>query len=61
MVSGIAVEMYLQVIRDPRWGLCYESFSEDSEIVSAMTSAVVGYQGIPPKGHPYGYPYVASR
>ncbi|XP_050243848.1 uncharacterized protein LOC126692322 isoform X9 [Quercus robur] len=26
-----------------------------------MTSAVVGYQGIPPKGHPNGYPYVASR
>ena len=48
-------------MRDPRWGRCYESFSEDSEIVSAMASAVVGYQGIPPEGHPSGYPYVAGR
>ncbi|KAK4582537.1 hypothetical protein RGQ29_025651 [Quercus rubra] len=58
--TNFSIAPCVAVIRDPRWGLCYESFSEDSEIVSAMTSAVVGYQGIPPKGHPYGYPYVAS-
>ncbi|KAL4606147.1 hypothetical protein ACB092_09G081400 [Castanea dentata] len=59
--TNFSVAPCVAVMRDPRWGRCYESFSEDSEIVSAMTSAVVGYQGIPPKGHPNGYPYVAGR
>jgi len=35
----------LCVARDDRWGRTYESFSEDPEVVSAMASAVTGYQG----------------
>ncbi|PIA54392.1 hypothetical protein AQUCO_00900735v1 [Aquilegia coerulea] len=49
------------VCRDPRWGRCYESFSEDTEIVRKMTSIVSGLQGVPPEGHPRGYPFVAGR
>ncbi|KAL9238717.1 hypothetical protein vseg_013101 [Gypsophila vaccaria] len=49
------------VCKDPRWGRCYESYSEDTEIVRKMTSIVSGLQGIPPRGHPKGYPYVAGR
>ncbi|KAK9755727.1 hypothetical protein RND81_01G045700 [Saponaria officinalis] len=49
------------VCRDPRWGRCYESYSEDTEIVRKMTSIVSGLQGKPPRGHPNGYPYVAGR
>ncbi|XP_010256652.1 PREDICTED: uncharacterized protein LOC104596995 isoform X2 [Nelumbo nucifera] len=50
-----------QVCKDPRWGRCYESFSEDTEVVRKMTLVVVGLQGLPPEGHPKGYPYVAGR
>ncbi|KAF8396891.1 hypothetical protein HHK36_018526 [Tetracentron sinense] len=49
------------VIKDPRWGRCYESFSEDTELVRSMTSIVSGLQGVPPEGHLNGYPYVAGR
>lgn len=49
------------VTKDPRWGRCYESFSEDTSIVRKMTSVVSGLQGKPPVGHPNGYPYVAGR
>ncbi|XP_074273281.1 uncharacterized protein LOC141596895 isoform X2 [Silene latifolia] len=49
------------VCKDPRWGRCYESYSEDTEIVRKMTSIVSGLQGNPPMGHPNGYPYVAGR
>ncbi|GAB2234978.1 hypothetical protein Droror1_Dr00004254 [Drosera rotundifolia] len=49
------------VSRDPRWGRCYESYSEDTEIVRKMTSIVLGLQGEPPEGHPYGYPFIAGR
>ncbi|KAI3938497.1 hypothetical protein MKW98_012760, partial [Papaver atlanticum] len=49
------------VARDPRWGRYYESFSEDTEIVRNMASIVAGLQGLPPAGHPNGYPYVAGR
>ncbi|NLF05246.1 MAG: beta-glucosidase [Actinomycetales bacterium] len=31
--------------RDDRWGRTYESFSEHPDVVSAMASAVTGYQG----------------
>ncbi|KAF8394941.1 hypothetical protein HHK36_018880 [Tetracentron sinense] len=51
----------LAVCKDPRWGRSYESFSEDTEIVRKMTSSVTGLQGLPPQGHPNGYPYVAGR
>ncbi|KAL5991559.1 hypothetical protein ACLOJK_012468 [Asimina triloba] len=49
------------VSRDPRWGRCFECFSEDTEVVQTMTSSVSGLQGEPPEGHPSGYPYVAGR
>ncbi|KAF3955221.1 hypothetical protein CMV_019535 [Castanea mollissima] len=49
------------VCRDPRWGRCYESYSEDTEIVRKMTSIVTGLQGQLPHKHPKGYPFVAGR
>ncbi|XVF19918.1 hypothetical protein REPUB_Repub11eG0152600 [Reevesia pubescens] len=49
------------VCRDARWGRCYESYSEDTEIVRKMTSIITGLQGQPPVGHPKGYPFVAGR
>ncbi|XP_020242073.1 uncharacterized protein LOC109820359 isoform X1 [Asparagus officinalis] len=48
------------VCRDPRWGRCYESYSEDPEIVRMMTPIVSGLQGSPPEGHPAGYPFLAG-
>lgn len=55
------VKNTLQVIRDPRWGRCYESYSEDSEVVRKMSCLVTGLQGPPPEGHPHGYPFLAGR
>ncbi|XP_057548856.1 uncharacterized protein LOC130827216 [Amaranthus tricolor] len=49
------------VCRDPRWGRCYESYSEDTQIVKKMTSIVSGLQGNPPKEHLNGYPFLAGR
>ncbi|KAI8016687.1 Beta-glucosidase BoGH3B [Camellia lanceoleosa] len=49
------------VCRDSRWGRCYESYSEDAEIVRKMTSIVTGLQGQLPQGHTKGYPFVAGR
>ncbi|KAI9117804.1 hypothetical protein K1719_011219 [Acacia pycnantha] len=49
------------VCKDPRCGRCYESYSEDTEIVRKMSSIVSGLQGQPPQGHPHGYPFVAGR
>ncbi|XP_050289657.1 uncharacterized protein LOC126727782 isoform X1 [Quercus robur] len=49
------------VCRDPRWGRCYESYSEDTEIVRKMTSIITGLQGQLPHIHPKGYPFVAGR
>lgn len=48
------------VCRDPRWGRCYESYSEDPEIVRMMTLIISGLQGTPPQGHPAGYPFLAG-
>ncbi|KAH9627565.1 hypothetical protein KSS87_009565 [Heliosperma pusillum] len=44
--------------RDPRWGRCYESYSEDPEVVRKMASVISGMQGEPPEDHPKGHPYV---
>ncbi|CAN1765337.1 Beta-glucosidase BoGH3B [Linum perenne] len=49
------------VCRDPRWGRCYESYSEDPEIVKSMTELVTGLQGDPPSNSPEGFPYVAGK
>ncbi|KAF5184244.1 Beta-glucosidase bogh3b [Thalictrum thalictroides] len=35
----------IAVCRDPRWGRCYESYSEDPTIVQQMTELVPGLQG----------------
>ncbi|TVU31471.1 hypothetical protein EJB05_23157, partial [Eragrostis curvula] len=49
------------VCRDPRWGRCYESFSEDPKVVQLMTSIISGFQGeIPAKSTKKGVPYVAG-
>ncbi|XP_011094170.1 uncharacterized protein LOC105173942 [Sesamum indicum] len=49
------------VCRDPRWGRCYESYSEDSEIVQAMTEIIPGLQGDIPANSRQGVPYVAGK
>ncbi|KAF6168630.1 hypothetical protein GIB67_005242 [Kingdonia uniflora] len=48
----------IAVCRDPRWGRCYESYSEDTEIVRSMSKIILGLQGSPPRNHTKGYPYV---
>ncbi|OMO62638.1 hypothetical protein COLO4_32979 [Corchorus olitorius] len=49
-----------QVCRDPRWGRCYESYSEDPEIVKAMTEIIPGLQGDVPDSR-RGTPFVAGQ
>ncbi|KAJ7526914.1 hypothetical protein O6H91_16G027700 [Diphasiastrum complanatum] len=33
--------------RDPRWGRCYESYGEDTDLVRNMTDIIIGLQGEP--------------
>ncbi|XP_071710151.1 uncharacterized protein [Rutidosis leptorrhynchoides] len=51
----------IAVCRDPRWGRCYESYSEDTELVQNMTDIILGLQGEIPKGSRLGVPYVAGK
>ncbi|WOH06267.1 hypothetical protein DCAR_0625690 [Daucus carota subsp. sativus] len=51
----------IAVCRDPRWGRCYESYSEDPEIVRAMTEFVPGLQGDIPSNSRKGVPYVSGK
>ncbi|KAK8641311.1 hypothetical protein V6N13_010724 [Hibiscus sabdariffa] len=51
----------IAVCRDPRWGRCYESYSEDPNIVREMTDIINGLQGEIPKGSPKGAPYVGGQ
>ncbi|KAK9670244.1 hypothetical protein RND81_13G188900 [Saponaria officinalis] len=51
----------IAVCRDPRWGRCYESYSEDPQIVREMTDIIYGLQGQNPEGSLKGVPYVAKR
>ncbi|XVE90193.1 hypothetical protein DITRI_Ditri20bG0058900 [Diplodiscus trichospermus] len=51
----------IAVCRDPRWGRCYESYSEDPQIVQAMTEIVPGLQGDIPANSPKGIPFVAGK
>nr|GLL32424.1 lysosomal beta glucosidase-like [Ipomoea trifida] len=51
----------IAVCRDPRWGRCYESYSEDVEIVKKMTELIPGLQGDIPPNHPKGIPYVGGK
>ena len=50
----------MQVCRDPRWGRCYESFSEDPKLVQRMTSVISGLQGEIPADGRRGAPFVAA-
>ncbi|GMJ02473.1 hypothetical protein like AT5G04885 [Hibiscus trionum] len=47
----------IAVCRDPRWGRCYESYSEDHTVVQMMTTSIEGLQGVPP-GDMKGMPFV---
>ncbi|KAL6888555.1 hypothetical protein ACP4OV_009581 [Aristida adscensionis] len=49
----------IAVCRDPRWGRCYESFSEDHNLVQEMTSIISGFQGEIPASGRRGAPFVA--
>ncbi|WOK98492.1 hypothetical protein Cni_G07204 [Canna indica] len=49
------------VCRDPRWGRCYESYSEDPDLVKEMTEIISGLQGDIPANSPKGVPFVAGR
>lgn len=49
------------VCRDPRWGRCYESYSEDHKIVQQMTDIILGLQGEIPVNQTKGVPYVAGK
>ncbi|XP_026424395.1 uncharacterized protein LOC113320717 [Papaver somniferum] len=51
----------IAVCRDPRWGRCYESYSEDHKIVQQMTEIIPGLQGDIPPNYPSGYPYVGGK
>ncbi|XP_022744236.1 uncharacterized protein LOC111295127 isoform X2 [Durio zibethinus] len=51
----------IAVCRDPRWGRCYESYSEDPQIVQAMTEIIPGLQGDIPASSPEGVPFVAGK
>ncbi|KAL3829856.1 hypothetical protein ACJIZ3_018658 [Penstemon smallii] len=51
----------IAVCRDPRWGRCYESYSEDPKVVQEMTEIILGLQGEIPNGSRNGVPYVDGK
>ncbi|KAF5446373.1 hypothetical protein F2P56_032008 [Juglans regia] len=51
----------IAVCRDPRWGRCYESYSEDHKIVKMMTEIIPGLQGDIPANSRKGVPYVGGK
>ncbi|KAK3034302.1 hypothetical protein RJ639_032642 [Escallonia herrerae] len=51
----------IAVCRDPRWGRCYESYSEDPKIVRAMTELIPGLQGDVPPNVRKGVPYLGGQ
>ncbi|GFZ19822.1 glycosyl hydrolase family protein [Actinidia rufa] len=51
----------IAVCRDPRWGRCYESFSEDPRVVQEMTEIIVGLQGEIPRNSRKGVPYIGGK
>ncbi|XVF69315.1 hypothetical protein PTKIN_Ptkin11bG0071000 [Pterospermum kingtungense] len=51
----------IAVCRDPRWGRCYESYSEDPKIVKEMTEIINGLQGKLPKNSRKGVPHVGGK
>ncbi|KAL2320481.1 hypothetical protein Fmac_029450 [Flemingia macrophylla] len=51
----------IAVCRDPRWGRCYESYSEDHKLVQAMTEIIPGLQGDIPDNLPKGVPFISGK
>lgn len=51
----------IAVCRDPRWGRCFESYSEDPKIVQAMTEIIPGLQGDIPAKSSKGVPFVGGK
>ncbi|XP_047308738.1 beta-glucosidase BoGH3B-like [Impatiens glandulifera] len=51
----------IAVCRDPRWGRCFESYSEDHKVVQKMTSIILGLQGEQPSTVGKGVPYLGGR
>ncbi|CAN4100719.1 unnamed protein product [Withania somnifera] len=51
----------IAVCRDPRWGRCYESYSEDHKIVRTMTEIIPGLQGDLPANSRKGIPFVDGK
>ncbi|KAL8517577.1 hypothetical protein ACS0TY_015730 [Phlomoides rotata] len=51
----------IAVCRDPRWGRCYESYSEDPSVVRAMTEIIPGLQGDIPPNSRKGVPFIAGQ
>ncbi|KAI3793690.1 hypothetical protein L1987_36310 [Smallanthus sonchifolius] len=49
------------VCRDPRWGRCFESYSEDPNIVRQMTEIIPGLQGEIPSNGRQGVPFVDGQ
>nr|CAB3448751.1 unnamed protein product [Digitaria exilis] len=51
----------LTPFKNPRWGRCYESFSEDHKLVQQMTSIISGFQGEIPANGRLGAPFVSGQ
>ncbi|PPD69103.1 hypothetical protein GOBAR_DD34013 [Gossypium barbadense] len=51
----------IAVCRDPRWGRCYESYSEDHKIVQLMTEIIPGLLGDIPGNSKKGVPFVSGK
>ncbi|GFQ08256.1 lysosomal beta glucosidase [Phtheirospermum japonicum] len=51
----------IAVCRDPRWGRCYESYSENPKVVRSMTEIIPGLQGEIPPYSPKGVPYLGGQ
>ncbi|PIN20934.1 Glucan 1,3-beta-glucosidase [Handroanthus impetiginosus] len=51
----------IAVCRDPRWGRCFESYSEDHNTVQQMTEIIPGLQGDVPANYLTNFPYVNGR
>ncbi|KAG0471169.1 hypothetical protein HPP92_015715 [Vanilla planifolia] len=49
------------VCRDPRWGRCYESYSDDPKVVEMMTEIIPGLQGDLPMTSSKGVPFVSGK
>ncbi|GFQ02494.1 beta-glucosidase bogh3b [Phtheirospermum japonicum] len=51
----------IAVCRDPRWGRCLESYSEEPNLVRAMTEVIPGLQGDIPSNSLKGVPFIGGQ